>query len=327
MTKKIFTSSCKLSILTLVFIAVCSVYTSSQAATESETLEQTGKSFVRAQDTVECQPENLPPWPLENLDAEEREARLNFFLHKYDFKVKVQNTADSTVCKPLFDSLLNGGSLKILNSTSNAPKTVGCKNIQDMTLYRSYDGKVRPSLLPDDQERSTWSVKEKEASADFYYRQTNSRYTEYYDLSKYFGPNSWGVIGESVAIKYNERHAKKMCLRGWDAYIQAGTLGRIINTRSCDAYFLPIWAVGGQRLMGDNESHDSQPSFTAFIELNGAPYALLMAISGVWNNFSYISSPRGAMPQVILTPLLNPNDVKIPVAATSSCLYEVTNAK
>lgn len=306
-------------------LAVLVVANLSYAATENKPLEAVSPKLAGAT-ADECASKKLPPWPLELIGKQEREARLRFFLNQYTFKVKEQNTGNNALCAPLLQRLRNIDEIKVLESAPSGPRSAACRNIQDMTLYRSYDGKVRPALLPDKTSTSYPSAAENEKNADFFYRQTDKRYTEYYDLSKFFGPNSWGMLGEAVAIQYHPSLVQKMCLKGWDAYIQAGILGRVMNSDTCSAYFLPIWAVGGQRLMGDGERHDSTPSFAAFIELDNKPYAFLFASSQVWNNFSYTSAPIGALPQIILTPLLNPKEVVQSISATGSCLYEGSKA-
>lgn len=294
-----------------------------QAANEDEKLFASSQmsNGTNKVPTKECKPTIPPAWPLKSLDKKEKEARLRFFLKQYDFKVKEEGTGSEIVCGPLLKQLKTMNEGAVLEKVQRRPENMNCKNIKDMTQYFSWKDNPLPSLKPDDKESYSLSPEEKEDKADLFYRPTTTQYIEYYDLSRYFGSEVWGVLAEAVAVRFHPRHAQKLCISGWDSYRQAGILGRVFDPNTCSAYFIPVLASSTQRLLGSGNWIGATPSFATYVEIDQKLYMLNFITSVTWNEFSEILNGGFSPPEIMLTPLLAPNTVTTNISHASSCLY------
>lgn len=309
-------------IFVISFIFICLIGLGQSAIAEKKNRKPTAKFGDILDITEECRPRPLPVWPLSELKKEEKEARLRFFLDRFDWIAdSFEKMGSEEQCAPLLSRLKSlDARIKILEKTNKEPNSPAtCENLKDMSQYFNFSAEHVPALEPDRKSDANLSVLQKEEKYDFWHRPTVTNQTSYYDLSKYFGANSYGMLSDAAAAHFQPRYIQKFCLRGWDPYFRANTIVRVFNTDTCAAYFAPFG--GAQRLQGDGDTAEAKASFTAFIEIDGKPF-LLDFEGPKWNDFASVLSPDNHSHGIILIPLEDPNALITSVSAEKSCAYK-----
>lgn len=253
-------------------------------------------------------------WPLPVMEKKEREALLKFFIPKYDFKLESFGGHQSvSQCQTLLQNLKSFQNTNVLSPTNTQwrfpPQSGGenlpsakCSNLHELAIFSNWSGNA--ASLENDTSFARLSIFEKRKVADVSYRPTAN--VEYFDLSNFFGANSWGVMGEGVIrdenikFKKTQRDFKPFSMIGY------GAVALIFNSETCQAQYFtqPLFAP---RLVNvNNQSYRQKPTVFAFLEISTEIYLATFLPAGEWSSFAELTK-RGASGQLSLVKVMSPN--------------------
>lgn len=266
-----------------------------------------------------------PPWPIEPLTRQEREARWRLLTDLHTFKLQSYGRKISDKkCNSLLSQIISFEALEVLEPEGDwrngAVLEIG-KQCPDLKLNRGQRYSTKRTAC---EGRECHSF------------EAEATYLEYYNLSKYFddAKSIWGFFGDGVELKCVSENCPPRKRQGSyagpasDGYSRfRGVMGGVLNGDTCQRTFVP-WLEMVQRLIPAGNSHypcevfRDTLNFAAFVEISGQPYIIAWIGFGASRNLSTIKKAKG---HIYLLPILGDEGQ---IAETDLvCFYSSVNSK